>query len=336
MPLTLLSIDSWSQIAASGAAERLYASGQDATVVRLDVSGFVATETVWVQPGVVQALLAQAGITAPARLSSLAVLSPSLLLAMEHTSNTLLGVDLTLPDQVSFFAGKPSLQGGFADGLAIAPSGTPGARFSFSEPGQICPTGMPDGSVFVCDPGNHAVRRISSGFVATAVGLGTPFFADGSPQEAGLDTPVGLIASCSGRLVVAEAGTSGGGGMRVRQLLVGPASFFGPSGDLSTLAGSGSAATLQGNGLAASLFSPRALCSTTGADTYWIDAGSGILRRMRGNLETVDCPLWNDCATAVTSGGDFSPGGKHSLAQTPAGVLYALDPPAGQLLRITP
>ncbi len=336
VPLTVLSFDGWSQLAAAKSSEVLYASGQGASVVRIDVSGPIPVETAWVMPGTVDALLASGGVLGPARLSSLALRDGATLLAMEHASNTLIAIDLSFPDSVAFFAGLPSAAGGFADGLAVPAGGTPAARFSFAAPGQICPTAMADGSVFVCDSGNHAIRRIAGGLVTTSVGQGTPFFADGSAAEAGLDTPVGLIASCSGRLIVSESGAAGQGGHRVRQLLIGPPSFFGSTSSLTTLVGDGQAATLAGDGLAASLFAPRGLCSSSQGDSYWIDAGSGILRRLRGAQQSTDCPLWSDCQAALLGGGDFTPNAASSAALTAQGVLYVLDPGAGSLLRVTP
>jgi hypothetical protein len=56
---------------------------------------------------------------------------------------------------------------------------------------------------------------------------------------------------------------------------------------------------------------------------------------MRTSLDTVDCPLWSDCAAAVLAGGHFTPGGTLSLTQTPAGGLYVLDATAGELLLVS-
>jgi hypothetical protein len=329
-------LDAWSQIAAAKGAQRLYVSCAQGRVVQLDLSVTPPVVTELLAAGVVQAYIDSLGVAATARLSALAVLDATTLLVMEHGSNTLLRLDLTQPGAIELWAGLPSAAPGFADGFAIAPLGGPHARFSFSEPAQICTTAMADGSVFVCDPGNHALRRVRQGFVSTVAGSGTPFFADGSLAEAGLDRPVGLIASCSGRLVVAEAGSTLAGGRRVRQVLIGPTNFFGTSGSVVTLAGNGSPATTGGDGTAASLFAPRALASSSGADTYWIDAGSGILRRLREPQDTVDCPLWSDCAAAVVGGGDFTPDGALSMALVAPGTLYVLDPAAAVLWKFGP
>jgi hypothetical protein len=335
--LAVLGIGPSSQVTADATEELLYATGAGATVVEIDVSAG-ALEAELVGTGVVAALLTGAGIATAPELSGIAVLDATTLLVVERTSNTILAVDRATPDTVVFFAGEPQEGGGFADGLAI-PGSAPGfgpARFSFDRPTQVCPTGSSDGRVLVADPGNHAVRMIVGGFVSTVAGSGAPFFQDGDLTRAGFDTPVGLTVSCSRTLLVAETGASGSGGHRLRRLVQGEVTFFGPTGSVNAVAGDGVGATTGGDGLAAQLAAPLSPLSTSGRDTYWIDSGTGILRRLAGAMDTVDCPLWADCATAVAMGGNFSSGGHLSLTQTPAGVLYVLDAPAATLWRVTP
>jgi hypothetical protein len=237
---------------------------------------------------------------------------------------------------VQYYAGLPSTSGGFADGSTEAIPGLGQARFDFQAPCQLITTDPLVPMVFVADDGNHAIRRISSGFVQTIAGTGAPFYADGSLQDAGFDTPSGLSVTCSGTLLVSETGAAGTGGHRMRQILLGQQNFFGQEGNVVTRAGDGSDATVQGDNESASLAAPSSPLSTSAGDTYWIDQSTGILRRMRGANDSCDCPLWSDCATAVGAGGDFTPGGVLSLTQTSGGVLYVLDADAGMLWRVTP
>jgi hypothetical protein len=118
--------------------------------------------------------------------------------------------------------------------------------------------------------------------------------------------------------------------------VLGASSFFGQQGTVFTLVGDGTPATLGGNGTLAQVAAPRSPLATSEEDTYWVDSASGVLRRLRGAQDAVDCPLWDDCDAAVAGGGDFTPGGLHSLTQTPAGVLYVLDADVGELRRVTP
>jgi hypothetical protein len=328
-------LDDWSQVTAAGDAETLYLTAGGA-VVEVDVSGVAPVETELASAAAVSALLAGAGIATPPRLSGLAVLDASALLVVDHTSNTILAVDRSGSGAVVFYAGEPDESGGFADGAAQAVPGFSPARFAFAEPGGLLAIDPVDGRVFVADTGNHALRVIQQGFVSTLAGSGSAFFADGDLQAAGFDTPVGLTVTCSGTLLVTETGAAGKGGHRLRRVVLGPSSFFGQQGTVVTVAGDGTAATLEGNGPLAQLAAPRSPLSTSQEDTYWIDAQTGILRRMRGALDSVDCPLWDDCAAAVTGGGDLTPGVLHSLTQTPGGVLFVLDAGAGELRRVTP
>jgi len=334
--LSTLLIGPWSQLTAAGNSETLYASGANATVVQIDVSGPVPVELEILAAGAVATLLNGAGIAAPPELSGLCVLDADSLLAIEHSSNTVIHIDRTGAAAPEFYAGLPSAQGGFADGTSLAIPNLGQARFDFQAPCQLISSDPLVPLVFVADIGNHAIRRIASGFVDTIGGSGTPFFADGDLPTSGFDSPTGLSVTCSGTLLVSESGAGGVGGHRLRQILLGQQTFFGQEGEVLTRAGNGTNATVQGDNEAASLAAPRSPLSTAGGETYWIDATTGILRRMSGVEDSCDCPLWSDCATAVSSGGDFTPGGVLSLTQTPSGVLYVLDADAGQLWRVTP
>jgi hypothetical protein len=319
-----------SHVAAAQGSETLYVTGAGATISALDVSaGTPPPETVLVSAGVVDALLATMGTFPPADLSGVAVLDATYLVVVEHASHTILLVDTTTPDTVMFFAGLPIASPGYADGVDLA------ARFAFTSPAQLCPTA--DGRVLVADPGNHAIRVVEDGFVATIAGLGTPVHSDGLLAAAGFDTPVGVAASCNNDLLVTELGLVGLGGHRLRALDIGDPSIFGGfDGTARTLAGDGTAATTGGVDTAASLAAPVGPASTADGDVYWLDSATGILRRYVFGTGVSDCPLFADCATAAGGPANFTPGGTFSLALTDADVLYVLDAAAGQLRRVTP
>ncbi len=337
VPLGTLVVDPLSQVTASATAETLYATGASATLVAIDVTNPAApveTEVLTAAGTAIANELAAFGIVAAPQLSGVAVLDSTSLLVVEHTSNTLFLVGSQVQDFAVLFAGQPNTVPGFADGPALGPGA---ARFSFTAPTQVAP--LADGSILIADVGNHAVRLFNGGSVFTLSGTGSPFFADDSLDQAGFDSPAGLTVACSGALLIAERGGNGFG-HRLRQLIPGPPSPFGGlTGDVTTRAGQGLDATMGGDGTAAFLGAPVSPLATDDQDTYWLDSSDGILRRMRGMADTVDCPLWNDCTEAVTMGGNFSPasmGGALSLTQTPAGVLYVLDGAAGTLFQVTP
>jgi hypothetical protein len=332
--LTLLAIGPMSQIAADKDEEITYVTGVGATVVHVDFqvsAGAPPVETSLVGPGVVDALLATAGILTPAELSGIAIVDDDWLIVVEHTSNTLLLVDRNTPDTVDFYAGLPSEQPGFSDGVATQ------VRFSFSEPTQLAVSG--DGRVFVADTGNHAVRMVFPGAmptVVTAAGTGAPGYEDGNLWDCVLDSPVGLSIGCNGTLLVTEAGFARLGGHRLRSLAIGDFTFFGLTGTASTLAGDGTDATVEGIGELASLAGPVSLASTSEGELYWLDSSTGILRRHDTGTGATDCPLFADCATAVGSAANFTMGGRFSLAVTQGDVLLVVDADAGSLLRVTP
>lgn len=326
--LAALVIGPSSQVAAAQGSEVLYATGADGAIVALDFSaGDPPLESVLVAPGVLDLLLAGFGIAASAEPAGLAVLDAASLLVVERTSNVLLAVDRTTPDTVTLFAGFPSEVPGLADGPSSA------ARFSFGE--VVIPTPAGDGRVFLADPGNHVLRVIDGGFVSTLAGAGTPFFADGDLFAAGFDTPVATSVTCGGELLLVELGAAGLGGQRLRTLQIGDPFFFGGFlGLATTLAGDGSAATIEGVGSAASLFAPVSVVSTSEGDVYWVDSGSGVLRRFEPISGVVDCPLDVDCAAAVLLP-TFVPGSSVALAISERGDLFALDPLGGKLYRVT-
>ena len=97
-----------------------------------------------------------------------------------------------------------------------------------------CPVGVAvgaDGDVYICDSGNHAVRRVraTDGIVETVAGTGSPGSSgDGGPGiEAQLLEPVGVAVDEDDGLIISEAS-----GHRVRRLDL-------ASGTISTVAGTG-------------------------------------------------------------------------------------------------
>lgn len=319
-----------SQITAAAGSELLYATGASGQVVALDFDSGSLVETELVGGTTIQTLTGSAP-----DLSGIAVLDAQTLLVIDRGSHTIVAVDRITADTVAAFAGLTGAGPGFADGLAS------GARFNFSAPTQLCPTGSVPGRVLVADAGNHAIRVLDEvdptqdiWVVDTLTGLGTPGFEDGDLADASFDTPNGLSVACNGTLIVSEHGDFGAG-QRLRQLEVGsPSPFSGFLGTSTTLVGTGVDDTLDDLSGAPQVSQPAAPLVTSEGDVYWIDSGSGVLRR-RVAAGTVDCPLAIDCATAVGAP-TFPAGHAFSLTMTGGGVLYVLDATDGVLYRVTP
>jgi hypothetical protein len=332
--LGVLAIGPASHVTALADLPVLYATGAGATVVVINVTDPLApNELELVGAGTVAALLADAGIADAPELGAIAVLDLERLLVVETTSNTILVVDRTTPDTVAFFAGEPDTSGGYADGLALGAQSV--ARFDLDRDSALCPTGAAL-NVLVADSQNHRLRWIRPQgdpavlVVETLTGSGAAETIDGSLGLAAFDAPSGLSLSCAGLVIASERG-----GNRLRQIEVGPPSFFGGfTGEVTTIAGDGSDQTSAGLGILAQLSQPVSPLVTSEGEVYWIDSGTGVLRR-RTPAGSADCPLFEDCASAVATP-SFPAGNAFSLTATGAGVLFVLDATAGVLWRVTP
>jgi hypothetical protein len=329
VPLASWAGDAMSQVTGARGEERLFLTGANATVFEVDLTGGgVAAETQLVSAGVVQALVDPLFSGPAPQLSGICVLNSDNLLVMEHSFNVILMVSRSVPDTVTLFAGLALAAPGFADGPTSL------SRFNFTSASSVIATG--DGAVLVADTGNHAIRSLRDGFSTTLAGTGAPFFADGSLQGVFFDTPAGLSLTCSGRLLISELGLGLTGGNRIRSMELGQLSFFGQDGSVETLVGDGTPLTVQGAGTLASVAGPLKPVTTSQGEVYWIDGNTGVLRRWSPLDESVDCPLWTDCASVVVSSERFTPMGLTTLVASDDGVLYALDATAGSLVRITP
>jgi sugar lactone lactonase YvrE len=128
----------------------------------------------------------------------------------------------------------------------------------------------PDGDLYIADTGNHRIRRLSHGVIATIAGDGVPRFAgDGGPAvKASLISPSELALGSYGALYVLDRDSA-----RIRRIdLV--------SGIISTVAGNGDHTT-SGDGdspLKAGLGAPQGLAVDSHDDLYVTDSQSSRLR----------------------------------------------------------
>lgn len=93
------------------------------------------------------------------------------------------------------FAGRQN-EKGYMDGEA--------AEAMFNEPCQICSD--QDGNLYVADPGNHIIRKITrDGVVSTVIGIpGISGYVDGSPEDALLNYPTGVAIDRDGIIYVGD------------------------------------------------------------------------------------------------------------------------------------
>lgn len=96
---------------------------------------------------------------------------------------------------LELFAGRTN-EKGYMDGEV--------AEAMFNEPCQICCD--QDGVLYVADPGNHIIRKISrEGVVSTVIGIpGTAGYVDGTPEDALLQYPQGVAIDKDGVIYVGD------------------------------------------------------------------------------------------------------------------------------------
>jgi len=143
-----------------------------------------------------------------------------------------------------------------------------GAAARFDSPSGITAVGT---LLFVCDTGNHTIRRIvpASGVVTTVAGLaGTPGASDGTGIVARFSSPSGIATDGGSTLYVADTGNH-----TLRRVTV--------SGAVSTIAGSaGASGSADGTGTAARFSSPEGVTLLGTSLLYVSDTGNHTLRRV--------------------------------------------------------
>ncbi|HET9233480.1 MAG TPA: hypothetical protein VFP10_05015 [Candidatus Eisenbacteria bacterium] len=128
------------------------------------------------------------------------------------------------------------------------------------------------GAVYICDYGNHVVRRIdASGIITTVAGNGTRGAAgDGGPAtEAMLDTPLDARPGPDGALYIADRNSN-----RIRRVDA--------SGIITTVVGDGVAGYTGDGGPAsgARIFYPYALAFDAAGNLYFTDTNNSVIRKI--------------------------------------------------------
>jgi len=217
---------------------------------------------------------------------------------------------------------------GFADGTGTA------ARFD--GPAGIGTIGGGSSLLYVADTGNHAVRRLTAGGVATTLA--------GNPPHAGRTDGIGSAARFSGPAGIAQIGddlfVADPGNHTIRKIA--------PDGTVTTLAGlAGIPGDGDGTGSAARFRSPGGIASL-GGDLYVADTENHTIRRIdpSGAVTTIAgspgaagssdgtgaAARFRNPHGIVVLGGDLyvADTGNHTVRRvTPAGTVTALAGLAG-------
>lgn len=157
---------------------------------------------------------------------------------------------------VTTLAGSPGAIG-LADGVGIA------ARFAV--PFDL--TVDADGNIYICDHGNHAIRKVTAaGVVTTLAGSGSAGNADGSGRLASFSFPSGITVAASGDVYVADTDNQ-----TIRRIS--------PGGEVSTVGGSGQVGSADGVGTAASFYNPKDVAIDAGGNLFVVDRGNHTIRK---------------------------------------------------------
>lgn len=205
---------------------------------------------------------------------------------------------ITSAGVVTTLAGSAGLSGS-TDATGTA------ARFS-------SPAGMTvnsSGNLFVCDAGNHTIRKITAtGVVTTIAGSpGLPGTTNANGTAARFNAPTGIVIDSSGNLYVADSGNHA-----VRKVT--------PAGDVTTIAGSAaSSGSTDATGTSARFNSPKAITIDAAGTLYVADSGNHCVRKL--TAAGVVTTIAGLAATSGTADGT----GTAARFNSPAGIAVTPD-----------
>jgi len=196
------------------------------------------------------------GTGTAARLSSpygIAVDSAGNVYVVDSNDNTLRKI--TSAGVVTTLAGSPG-ESGLIDGT--------GAVARFSVPQDVAVDSA--GNIYVCDHGNHAIRKITpAGVVTTLAGSGQPGLTNGNGRSAAFKFPAGIAVDSSANVYVADTDNQ-----VIRKIT--------PTGDVTTIAGSRIGST-DDVGTAASFYNPKDVTVDPSGNLYVADRGNHTIRK---------------------------------------------------------
>lgn len=161
-----------------------------------------------------------------------------------------------------------------AAGMVTTLAGTPGAvglvdgsgsAARFSVVFDVAVDGA--GDVYVCDHGNHVIRKITAaGVVTTLAGSGIAGSNDGAGTAASFRYPTGVAVDVAGTVFVADTDNH-----KIRRISA--------AGLVSTVGGGSGHGSLDGAGTAALFFNPKDVTLDGSGNLYVADRGNHTIRK---------------------------------------------------------
>jgi uncharacterized protein (TIGR03437 family) len=184
------------------------------------------------------------------------------------------------------------------------------------------------GNLYIPDPGNNRIRKVSNGVITTVAGNGTKGYGgdSGPATNAELSSPGAVAVDAAGNLYIADAGNQ-----VIRKV---------SNGVITTVAGGGTGCTQQtdswGDGCPATsapLIQPAGMAVDTAGGVYIADASNRVVRKVSGGIigtvagvtGNVVCEIVTDLANKGCPATLAELYGPQSVALDAAGNLYIAD-----------
>ena len=183
------------------------------------------------------------------------------------------------------------------------------------------------GNVFVCDAGNHTIRKITSAGVVTTLagspGISGTSNANGS--SARFNSPKGITLDTTGNIYIADSGNHA-----IRKIT--------PAGDVTTFAGlAGTTGTTDATGGSARFNTPKAITIDASSTFHVADSGNHTIRRITtAGVVTTVAGLAGTSGTTNGAGTTARFNNPAGIAATPDGLnIYVADTASHTIRRNT-